>query len=89
MLISIWEAKRAALNIGQCLIEVQRLLEEIRYSGIVAGISYVDFVLKDSKKKIGLLTFFYLPFWPTPPSPHASICRITALANFWRPHFLL
>ena len=50
MLISIWEAKRVALNIGQSLIEVQRFLEEIRYSGIVAGISYVTFVLKDSKK---------------------------------------
>ena len=50
MLISIWEAKRVALNIGQCLIEIQRFLEEIRYSGIVAGISYVSFVLKDSKK---------------------------------------
>ena len=25
------------------------LLEEMRYSGIVAGISYISFVLKDSK----------------------------------------
>ena len=28
----------------------RRLLEEMRYSEIVAGISYISFVLKDSKK---------------------------------------
>ena len=42
--------KRAVLIIGLRLFEARRLLEEIRYSGIVAGISYISFVLKDSKK---------------------------------------
>ena len=35
---------------GGAYLKPQRLLEEIRYSGIVAGISYINFVLKDSKK---------------------------------------
>ena len=45
--ISIWALKRAVLIIGWSLFEAQRLLEEIWYSGIVAGISYISFVLKD------------------------------------------
>ena len=45
--ISIWALKRAMLIIGWSLFEAQRLLEEIWYSGIVAGISYISFVLKD------------------------------------------
>ena len=59
------------------------------YSEIVTGISYINFVLKDSKK-IRPPNFFYLPFWPPFPSPGTSmISHIITLANFWRPHFPL
>ena len=58
----IWVHKRAVLIIGQPLFEARCLLEKIWYSGIVAGISYISFVLKDSKKKLDLPTFFISPF---------------------------
>ena len=64
-------------------------VSNLDYSEIVAGISYICFVLKGSKN-IRPPNFFYLPFWPPPPSPGASmISHITTLANFWRPHFPL
>ena len=39
-----------------------RMIFNPDYSEFVAGISYISFVLKVSKKKSGLPTFFYLLF---------------------------
>ena len=68
-----------------------RKVSNLDFFGIVAGISYISSVLRESKKnKLGLPTSFYLPFWPTPPSPRTSmVSHISTLANFWRPHFPL
>ena len=38
-----------------------RKVSNADYSGIAAGITYISFVLKDSKEKLVLSTFFYLP----------------------------
>ena len=67
-----------------------RKVSNVESSGIVAGITYISFVLKDSKKTISNPSFFLSPYLPTSSFPRTSmISHISTLANFWRPHFPL
>ena len=65
-----------------------RKVSNVDYSGIVEDITYISFVLKDTKK-LGLPVLLS-PLLTTPSCPRASmISYISTLPNFWRPHFPL
>lgn len=69
---------------------VSKILLWRRVCKIIAGISYIIFLLKDSKKIRHPNFLFDLRFWSSTPYPqHFHDISHTTFANFWRPHFLL
>ena len=60
-------SRKSGAYYRETLIWSPALIRENTTFWNVAGIGYISFLLKDSKKN-RLPNFFYLPFWPFPPS---------------------